>query len=323
MADVKNCVPHLTGPNFPTWKMQWRMALMKDGLWDIVTEEEEGPAQQTPSAIATFKKRKDRALATIVLAISPALLYLIGVDPDDPKEVWEKLMNQFQRESWSNKLNIRRKLYDMKPAKGEPIQNHVKKVTELFDELAVIGYPAEEEERVVHLLASLPEPFDMMVTALESNAEQPSLEYVTERILHEERKIKERMEREGTSENEALVAGNVSSKFSRGPPTCFHCGIEGHIKRNCKKLKQENEAKAKGNKSKKHKSKKKEQAHFSQQTRKKKKERIPETSSSSSDDDESEYESGMVVTEIENPNHEALCEEHWDFILCKREGTDF
>ena len=119
------------------------------------------------------------------------------------------------------------------------------------------------------------------------------------------------MEREGTSENEALVAGNVSSKFSRGPPTCFHCGIEGHIKRNCKKFKQENEAKARGNKNKKHKSKKKEQAHVSQHSRKKKKERLLESSSSSSDD-ESEYESGMIATEIENPNHEALTAECTD-----------
>ena len=45
------------------------MALMKDGLGDIVTGEEESPAQQTPNAIVTFKKRKDRALAKIVLAI--------------------------------------------------------------------------------------------------------------------------------------------------------------------------------------------------------------------------------------------------------------
>ena len=72
MADIKSAVPHLTGPNFPTWKIQCRMALMKDGLWDIVTGEEEGPQQQTAEAIAKFKKRKDRALAIIVLAISPA-----------------------------------------------------------------------------------------------------------------------------------------------------------------------------------------------------------------------------------------------------------
>lgn len=41
---------------------------------------------------------------------------------------------------------------------------------------------------MVHLLASLPESYDMLVTALEANSEIPKIEFVTEKILHEERK---------------------------------------------------------------------------------------------------------------------------------------
>ena len=316
MADNKSTVPHLTGPNFPTWKLQCRMALMKEGLWDIVTGEEEGPHQQTHDAIAKFKKRKDRALATIVLAVSPTQLYLLGAEPDDPREVWEKLMNQFQRRSWSNKLSIRRKLYDRKPKKGEPIQEHVKGVIELFDELAVIGYPVEEEERVVHLLTSLPESFDMMVTALEANAEMPSLDNVTERIIHEERKIKERMEKEDSSEqNKALMAGKVSNHnfgSNNGQKLCYHCGKAGHIQKFCRSLLREERDEPKGGKHfRKFNKSRKEQAHMSEQqqvrTRKKKSKVKYQESSSSSD--ESEYESGMVVTENNNPNHLALSTE--------------
>ena len=138
------------------------MALKKAGLWDIVTGEEDGPQQETPDAISKFRKRKDRALATIVLAVSPTLLYLLGVEPEDPMEVWDKLANQFQKNSWSNKMSLRRKLSSLRPKRNEPIQEYVKAVTELFDELAVIGYPVEEEERVTHLLTTLPEPFDMI-----------------------------------------------------------------------------------------------------------------------------------------------------------------
>ena len=57
MADVKNSVPHLTGPNYPTWKVQCCMALKKEGLWDIVTGEEDGPQQQTPDAISSERGR--------------------------------------------------------------------------------------------------------------------------------------------------------------------------------------------------------------------------------------------------------------------------
>ena len=51
---------------------------------------------------------------------------------------------------------------------------------EVFQELEIIGDPIEEEDRVVHILASLPESFDMLVTALEASVEVPSIEIVTE-----------------------------------------------------------------------------------------------------------------------------------------------
>ena len=63
---------------------------------------------------------------------------------------------------------------------------------EIFDSLAVIGDAVNEEDRVVHLLASLPESFNMLVTALEANHEVPKMETFTKRLLHEERNMKER-----------------------------------------------------------------------------------------------------------------------------------
>ena len=42
----------------------------------------------------------------------------------------------------------------------------------------------------MHLLASLPESFNVLVTALEANPDVLKLEVVTERLLHEERKEK-------------------------------------------------------------------------------------------------------------------------------------
>ena len=42
-------------------------------------------------------------------------------------------------------------------------------MTEVFETLSVIGDPITEEDRVVHLLACLPEAYDMIVMALESS----------------------------------------------------------------------------------------------------------------------------------------------------------
>ena len=79
----------LNGSNYPTWKVQCRMALVRDGLWSIVAGTETLPGEGGDRR-SKFIARRDRALATIVLAVDPSLLYLIG-DPEDPVTVWQKL----------------------------------------------------------------------------------------------------------------------------------------------------------------------------------------------------------------------------------------
>ena len=82
--DVKttSIIP-LNGKNFPTWKVQCRMALMRDGVWGIVAKTEVSPSPDKAEDLAKFVARRDRALATIVLSVDPSLLYLLG-DPQDP-----------------------------------------------------------------------------------------------------------------------------------------------------------------------------------------------------------------------------------------------
>ena len=181
----------LKGSNYPTWKLQCRMVLMREGLWSIVSGTEQAPANEEVENVAKFAARRDRALALIVLSIEPSLLYLLG-DPDDPVVVWRKLSDQFQKKTWANKLQLRKRLYSLRLREGDSVQEHIRKLTEIFDELAVIGSPVEEEDRVVHLLASLPESYGVLVTALEASSEVPKMEVVTERLLHEVRKHKEK-----------------------------------------------------------------------------------------------------------------------------------
>ena len=73
---------------------------------------------------------------------------------------------------------------------GDLVQEHIKAMTEIFNEVAIIGEEISEEDRVVYLLASLPKSLNALVTALEANAEVPRMEIVTERLLNKERKPK-------------------------------------------------------------------------------------------------------------------------------------
>ena len=228
MAESKpTALVPLSGSNYPTWKVQCRMALMKDGLWGIVNGTEHAPGEDNAQAHSKFMTRRDRALAVIVLSIEPSLLYLIG-EPDNPITVWGKLSDQFQRRTWANKLELRRKLYSLRLKEGQSVQSHIKAMTEVFDALSVVGDPMEEEDRVVHLLASLPESFNMLVTALEANPDVPTLETVTERLLHEERKAKDRGDGGASNEKEKAMYGQQKKVLK-----CHNCGKVGHLKRYC------------------------------------------------------------------------------------------
>ena len=96
----------LKGSNYPTWKLQCRKVLMRDGLWTIVDGTEDAP--EAAGQLVKFNTRKDRALAIIVLSVEPSLLYLLG-DPKDPVTVgWNKLSSQFQKTTWANRFRLRR-----------------------------------------------------------------------------------------------------------------------------------------------------------------------------------------------------------------------
>ena len=133
-----------------------------------------------------FIARKDKELATIILTVQPSLLYLIG-DPEDPSEVSQKLESTSQKRKWANKVEAQRKLFSLRLKEGASVQEHVKAMTKISDRQSVIEDPISDEDLVVRLLASLPESYYALVTALEANEAVPRMEVVTERLLHEER----------------------------------------------------------------------------------------------------------------------------------------
>ena len=57
---VVTVVP-LNGLNYTTWKVQCPMALLKEGLWGIVSRTEQSPSVKDEN-FPTFLARKDKAL---------------------------------------------------------------------------------------------------------------------------------------------------------------------------------------------------------------------------------------------------------------------
>ena len=111
---------------------------------------------------------------------------------------------------------------------------HLKTFVKIFEELAVVGDPVQDEDRVISLLDSLSDDYSTLVTALEAMEKIPSWESVTERLLHEENKMKDDKSCSSDwprpmqeSESKSLLAKQKKSV------KCFECNKTGHVKKNC------------------------------------------------------------------------------------------
>ena len=72
MADTKTVIIPLNGKNYPTWKIQCDMALIKDGLWGIVQGTEVAPGEENAEVRRKYLAKRDRALAVVVLSVEPS-----------------------------------------------------------------------------------------------------------------------------------------------------------------------------------------------------------------------------------------------------------
>ena len=78
MTSSTSKLTKLNGENYPAWKLQLRMALIQDDLWDIVSGPEKATEgdSATADALKKFKNCSNKALSMIVLFMKPKPYYL-------------------------------------------------------------------------------------------------------------------------------------------------------------------------------------------------------------------------------------------------------
>ena len=103
-------------------------------------------------------------------------------------------------------------------------EDHIKTMTELFNELSIVGDAISDDDRIVYLLSSLPGSYGTLVTALKANKDVPKMETVTARLFHAERKQKETIVKKRQWQLDSIIVERVQ------------CGKLGHIKRNCRSV---------------------------------------------------------------------------------------
>ena len=150
------------------------------------------------------------------------------------------------------KVFMIRKVMNLKLSEGRSITQHLNDFEGLVTELAVSGMSLDDEMQACLLLGSLPDSWDTLVVSLSNSAPNGvvTMSMVKNRLLNEELRRRDI----ASTSSQALVTENRGRSKSRSPRhvksggrsksremrKCYHCGKEGHLKRNCRLLKQDN-----------------------------------------------------------------------------------
>lgn len=227
---MKLQIVKLNDDNYQIWKYKMELLLIKEDLWQVISEKAPVDAAQ----LVNWNKKDGKARAHIGLFIEDNQIIHVK-SKVTAKAMWESLKEYHQKSTLSNKVRLLRRLCRMILPEGGNMMSHLNAMDECMDELATLGEPLADALAVALYLSSLSESYSVLITALESRAEEDLTKGMVKNKLLEE--YKRRQDIIGVNENIERVfkTDKEFNSFNKNKFKCFFCKKGGHIKSDCRK----------------------------------------------------------------------------------------
>ena len=106
-----------------------------------------------------------KAISMICLYLAPKVKYNI-LNETFMEDLWQKLENIYMSKSLTNRLFLKKELYQLKMHNGADISNHLNYFTKLITQLSNIGVKVDDEDKALLLLSFLPNYYKRLITTL-------------------------------------------------------------------------------------------------------------------------------------------------------------
>ncbi|XP_073826918.1 uncharacterized protein [Musca autumnalis] len=186
-------IEKLSEDNYESWHLQMKSVLIHQDLWEVVSDDVAAEKKD-----AVWKKKDEKAMATIILCISPVQLSYIK-NSKTAKEAWNCLSDIHRPKGPIRKVSLFKQLLNMRMEETDGTQEYLCQFTSVVDKLAEAGIELGEDLLVIMILASLPKSFENFVVALESKDNLPKLSSLKAKLSEENERRKSAMDNDNST----------------------------------------------------------------------------------------------------------------------------
>lgn len=154
----------LNDKNYSTWKERMVTILKEENLWDVITDDSQDQNDEQ------WIIRNEKARAYIIIAIHDAQISQVH-GKKTAADVWQALKNVF--DTFLSKVELIKEISGVHLQEGQDLQEHINKLSDLFQKLLDLGDTKLcEASKVKFLLASLPKSFENTVSGFGKTPEK-------------------------------------------------------------------------------------------------------------------------------------------------------
>jgi hypothetical protein len=192
----------LDGSNYASWKCEMELILQMKILWELTTEDK----LEDESKHEKWNKMDMNARAPILWQINLGIRSHVR-DLKTTKKIWETLQTMYERTSKLKVMDIKRQLTHFKMKGGDSMNEHIVKLKNLRNQLAMVKVKYEDSEIIDFLIESLPNEYHNFIYTLELTGkfEDITLEEVYGTLLNEEERLK-KFTGESSKSSQAFMA---------------------------------------------------------------------------------------------------------------------